>query len=101
MSDASSNQAGSSIEFTVRDEANALVACVFLNGPLETLNARQYSELLGNAQLSRITDVEMKTLMINACETLAELLQLREDHPEAYRQKLVAYSSMYCSNWNR
>src|ERR1044072_2130071 len=42
--------------FTLRDEANAIVACAFRNGPLEDLHAGKYSELLEDRTLSRITD---------------------------------------------
>lgn len=60
--------------FTLRDEANAIVALAFRNGPIEDLHAGQWSELLSNPELSRITDDEMKMLMIDACEHVAKLL---------------------------
>lgn len=34
--------------FTIRDEANALVAAAFRNGPIENLHAGEWSELLEN-----------------------------------------------------
>ena len=58
--------------FTLRDEANAIVASAFRNGPLEDLHAGEWSELLENEKLSRITDEEMKALMINACEAMGK-----------------------------
>jgi hypothetical protein len=61
--------------FTIRDEANALVAWAFRNGPLEDLHAGKYSPLLEDPDLSRISDAEMKTLMLNACCQLAKLLE--------------------------
>lgn len=70
--------------FMLRDEANAIVAMAFRNGPLEDLHAGKWSELLLNPELSRITDDEMKTLMINACEHVAKLLELKESDPEEY-----------------
>src|SRR5437762_14378898 len=63
-------------DFTVRDEANALVVWAFRNGPLEDLHAGKYLELLEDKSLSRITDAEMKALMINACRTLEKLRRL-------------------------
>jgi hypothetical protein len=42
--------------FTVRDEANALTAFAFRNGPLEDLHVGQSSPLLDNPSLSRITN---------------------------------------------
>lgn len=72
--------------FTVRDEANALTAYAFRNGPLENLHAGERSPLLDEPGLSRVTDTEMKELMINASETLARALALRESDPEKYRR---------------
>jgi len=45
----------------------------FRNGYLEKLHAGKYSELLEKPGLSRITDVEMKKLMIQSSTVLAEL----------------------------
>jgi hypothetical protein len=61
--------------FTLRDEANAIVAYAFRNGPNEDLHAGKYSELLEQAELSRITEAEMKELMIIACDKMEELLR--------------------------
>ena len=58
--------------FTIRDEANALTAYAFRNGPLENLHAGKSSPLTSDPTLSRITDPEMKELMINASEKLAK-----------------------------
>ena len=44
--------------FTIRDEANALAAWAFRNGPLEDLHAGKHSALLDDPELSRITDEE-------------------------------------------
>ena len=62
----------------MRDEANAIVAKAFRNGPLEDLHAGKWSELLDNQELSRITDEEMKALMISACEQVVQLLRMKE-----------------------
>lgn len=88
-------------KFTIRDEANALVAWAFRNGPLEDLHAGKTSELLSDPSLSRITEDEMKELMIFASKTLAKLLELKEAKPEIYREGIEAYGAMYCSNWER
>jgi hypothetical protein len=70
------------------------VALAFRNGPIEDLHAGKQSELLSNPELSRITDDEMKTLMINACEHVAKLLVLKE------RQTIRTLPSGYTS-WPR
>lgn len=87
--------------FTVRDEANALTAYAFRNGPLEDLHAGKSSPLTDDPSLSRITDAEMKKLMINASEHLAKMLALRDSEPEAYWRFVQTYGAMYCRSWNR
>ncbi len=87
--------------FTLRDEANAIVAMAFRNGPIEDLHAGRSSELLSDPELSRITDDEMKMLMINACEHVTKLLELKETDPEEYYKKIMAYNHMYCRRWER
>jgi len=87
--------------FTLRDEANAIVACAFRNGPIERLHAGESSELLNNPKLQRITDAEMKELMLNACECMERLLRLKEEDPTAYRQKLMGFSLQFCRKWDR
>ena len=87
--------------FTLRDEANAIVAMAFRNGPIEDLHAGKPSELLSNPELSRITDDEMKTIMVNACEQIAKLLKLKESDPEAYYRQMLSYNHMYCRRWKR
>ena len=86
---------------SIRDEANALVACAFRNGPLEDLHAGKYSDILDDSSYSRITDDEMKQLMINARETLARLLTLREESPDEYACWVKEYGERYCYNWER
>lgn len=72
----------------------------FRNGPIEDLHAGQYSALLENPALSRITDEEMKTIMIDASTKLAELLALRDSDPEAFAQTLAA-NWRQVRNWER
>jgi hypothetical protein len=87
--------------FTLRDEANALAAYAFRNGPLETLHAGKSYTLLSDPSLSRITEDEMKELMIYASERLEDLLKLRESDPASYKHLVQAYALMYCRAWNR
>src|SRR5262245_30380915 len=87
--------------FTIRDEANALVAWAFHNGPLEDLHAGQHSALLEDPALSRITDDEMKTLMLSACRQLAQLLELKETDPGEYERQIKSYNWRYCRGWER
>ena len=87
--------------FNLRDEANALTAYAFRNGTLEDLHAGKDSPLLNDPKLSRISDSEMKSLMIETSEKLASMLLLREKNPEQYKEFIQCYSIMYCGNWER
>jgi hypothetical protein len=88
-------------EFTLRDQANALTAYAFRNGFLEELHAGRDSPLLDDPRLSRITDDEMKRLMIEACEKLAEMLRLKENDPAGYDAFIRSYHRMFCRKWKR
>jgi hypothetical protein len=87
--------------FARRDEANAIVAFAFRNTSLEDLHAGKKSDLLNDDSYSRITEAEMKALMIQACEKMESLLQMKEEHPEQYRKFIQTYGMSYCSGWNR
>jgi hypothetical protein len=88
-------------QFTLGDEANAIVACAVRNGPIENLHAGNYSELLTDQSLSRITNEEMKTIMVNACRKVEELLLLKESDPHEYERRLRDYNFRYCHKWER
>ena len=88
-------------ELTVREEANALTCCAFRNGPIERLHAGKNSTLLENPELSRITDAEMKELMIAASAKLAELLAMKESNPEKYWTQMKFFSEKYCGRWEK
>lgn len=87
--------------FTVRDEANAIVAVAFRNGPIEELHAGRHSDLLDDKSLSRITNAEMKTIMVAACRKVEELLVLRESDPEEYDRRIRDNNERYCQAWER
>ncbi|WP_406699301.1 hypothetical protein V5E97_10560 [Singulisphaera sp. Ch08] len=87
--------------FTVRDEANALVHQVFRAGPIEDLHAGKHTALLDDPSLSRITNAEMKRLMIAACEKLTVFLQLRQDNHKLYDLTLKTIGIQFLSDWER
>jgi hypothetical protein len=87
--------------FTLRDEANAIVAWALRNGPLEDLHAGKSSKLLEDDSLSRITDAEMKTLILHACERVEDLLRLKESDPKRYDVLVKTYNFLYCGQWKR
>jgi hypothetical protein len=92
-------------ELTLRDEANAITAHVFRNGFLEDLHSGLPSPLVTNPRFSRITDPEMKKLMIESSAKLAHWLSLRErlleEEPEAYYQLLRAVEFSGSRHWER
>ena len=86
---------------TIREEANALTCCAFRNGYIEELHAGKHSELLRTPGLSRITDDEMKKLMITASSKLAELLAMKETNPDEYWRQMTFFNEKYCSRWEK
>lgn len=90
----------SDMNMTIREEANALTALAFRNGFIEQLHAGRHHEVLDDPEISRITDDEMKTLMIQASERLAQLLHLRETNPEKYKKE-IKFGARYSHNWDK
>lgn len=86
---------------TIREEANALTCCAFRNGYIEELHAGKHSALLETPGLSRITDSEMKKLMIGASAKLAELLAMKETDPVEYWRQLNYFDKNYCGKWEK
>lgn len=81
-------------------EVKSLVALVFRNGPIENLHAgRQCSSCSGNAEISHITDEEMKGLTKSAVNALYRLLWLREYDPRSYDEQL-ALGRRYTLHWD-
>lgn len=87
--------------WTKREEANALTCCAFRNGFIEELHAGKHSELLENPRLSRITDAEMKKLMIGASAKLAELLAMKDTDPDKYWNLVKYFNEAYCGRWEK
>jgi len=88
-------------QWTAREEANALTCIAFRNGFIEDLHAGKHSELLEKPGLSRITDAEMKKLMIGASAKLAELLAMKETNPEKYWKQIEFFNNTYCKHWEK
>ena len=88
-------------EFTLRDEANALTAYAFRNGFIEDLHAGKDSPLLRKPGYSRISDGEMRRLMIESSEKLEHMLHLKRSDPKKYDAFIRSYHRMYCRAWKR
>ena len=77
-------------EFTLRDEANAICAYAFRNGPIEDIHAD-----------GRISDGEMKHLMVRSCESMVKLLAMKQGTPAEYAAFIRDYGRKYCGRWER
>lgn len=86
---------------TLREEANALTCCAYRNGYIEELHSGKQSELLATPGLSRITNDEMKKLMIGASAKLAELLSMKENDPAEYWRQMTFFNERYCGRWEK
>ena len=86
---------------TIREEANALTCCVYRNGYIEELHAGKPSALLETPGLSRITNDEMKKLMIGASAKLAQLLALKDNNPDEYWRQMKFFNDKYCGRWEK
>lgn len=88
-------------EMTIREEANALICCAVRNGYIEDLHAGKHSKLLETPGLSRITDTEMKKLMIESTAKLAELLDLKQENPNEYWRRIRHFNEKICYHWDK
>jgi hypothetical protein len=90
-------------KLTVRHEANSLTAFAFRNGFLEDLHAGKWSPMLEDPSYSRVTDDEMRKLMIESSAKVAQWLYLREllreRHRDLYFAFVEGYRRLYCRNW--
>jgi hypothetical protein len=86
---------------TYREEANALVHQCFRNSFLEDLHAGKHSKLLENPQFSRITQEEMKKLMIESSAAIARFLEFKERYPKKYKKMINAITLLYTKKWEK
>ncbi|OGM89412.1 hypothetical protein A2108_01605 [Candidatus Wolfebacteria bacterium GWA1_42_9] len=63
--------------------------------------AGKQSELLKDPNLSRLTDDEMKEIMIFACQEVAKLLVMREKCIDEYVDFVMFSKRTFCSQWER
>ena len=89
-----------SLDPELATEVKALVALAFRNGPIETLHAgKPCPACSGSAEISHITDEQMKHLMKSAVNALYRLLWLREHDPRSYHEQL-ALGRPYTLHWD-
>jgi len=88
-------------DFSVRDEANALTAISFRNGFLEEMHRGDHLNLSKDPTYFRITDVEMKRLMIQSSAVLERMLLMKMASLEEYEKYIQEFWRQYCQHWER
>lgn len=82
------------------NEAKAIVALAFRNGPIENVHASRVCPLCtGSSEYSRITDEEMKAMMKSAVNAVYKLLLNRDSDADTYR-KSIEYGVRFTSRWD-
>lgn len=82
------------------DEAKALVALAFRNGPIEDVHAgKECPTCVGKEEYSHITQDEMKQIMKRAVDKLYALLWIRTHCPDVYEPVLRA-GNHYTVGWD-
>lgn len=85
---------------TYREEANALICECLRNGFIENLHAGKDSKLLEDKSLSRITQEEMKKLMIETTAKLEVYLEMRDKYPKEYKKFINFMTLTYTREWS-
>jgi hypothetical protein len=57
--------------------------------------------MLNEPGYSRISDEEMKKLMIEASEKLEQMLRMKKEEPARYEHFIRDYQQRYCRKWKR
>jgi len=82
------------------EEAKAIVALAFRNGPIEDVHAgRACPTCNGHPDYSGITDAEMRSIMQFAVNHVFVLLQLKIEQPEQY-EAVIRAGRMYTTRWD-
>ena len=86
---------------TVRDEANALVVGDVRNDEVfEHLHSGRWDPTIDDPGVSRVSDAEMKRLMIRFSAALAWLLDLRDSDPDEYQRQITFFRG-FTPDWER
>ena len=89
-----------SIDLELANEAKALVALAFRNGPIEDVHAgKECPTCAGKKEYSHITQGEMKQIMKRAVDKLYALLWIRTHYPDVY-EPAVRAGNRYTVGWD-
>jgi hypothetical protein len=86
---------------TYREEANALIHQCLRAGFIEDLHTGKSSKLLEDKSLSRITNEEMKKLMIETTAKLADYLEMRDKNPKEYKKFINSITLLFTHDWSK
>ncbi len=81
------------------EEAKAVVALAFRNGPIEDVHAgKPCPTCHSDPAYSRISDAEMRLIMKNAVDWIYSLFWLKETKPEQY-EAYLKMGALYTKSW--
>lgn len=90
----------SHLSHDLEQQAKAIVALAFRNGPLEDVHAGSIcTACQADPAVSHITQAEVKAIMKHAVNWVYTLLRLREENPAAY-ERAVRQGLMYTPQWD-
>ena len=88
------------LDLDLAQEAKALVALAFRNGPIEDLHAGSPCAVCsGRPDISHISNEEMRAVIKSAVNALYHLLWQRDHDPAAYNENL-ALGRRYTTDWD-
>ena len=81
-------------------EAKMIVVLAFRNGPIEDVHAgAACPTCTGKAEISHITDAEMKGIMKTAVNRVFTLLTLKKSNLERYAE-LIVFGEQHTNRWD-
>jgi hypothetical protein len=88
------------IDPELAQEAKAIVALAFRNGPIENIHAgKPCPTCRGKIGFSRITDAEMKAIMKNAVDHVYKFSVMKKTDPVRYKRN-IEYGNRIASEWD-
>lgn len=87
--------------FTLRDEANAMIALAMPGGIGEARRGGLDRRTPHDEARGRLTDPDRDRIILHACRMLANLLRLRDASPDLYQQYIREAGTLYCQGWER
>jgi hypothetical protein len=87
------------IKVSPRNEANAIVYYTARDSLLEDIHSGKPLPKKYQKGYSRISQNEMKQLMIEMCDKMEYLIRLKQKSIENYNALLIMTGYCYCQNW--